>query len=728
MASVLEALHEDEVTRNPYNLKLWVSYLTHLKDADADVRFKVFERALKHLPVSYKLWKAYLAEWRKQLENAAPDDPSFAIVNDLHKTSLVHLSRMPMLWLDYTAFLNEQGQVTRTRLAYDAALMSLPITQHNLIWEQYIPFIKDCDLPVQAKRVWRRYLMLYPQFVEAYVAYLVAAGNIGEAVLQLANVVNDDSFESIEGKTRLQLWLELCDLISTYPQRVKGINVESVLRAGIHRYSDAVGALWVCVANYSSRMGYWSRARDVFEEALASVHTVRDVTVIFDAYVAFEEGLVNELLQQDRSKESLVDLHLYRLEDLLNRRQDILSQVKLRQNPHSCYEWMKRVKLFEKDPLKVASVYAEALKTVDPERAVGRPSRLWIRYALFYEENGSLEDSREVMRNAVEAPYRNLDDLASVWCARVELELRHGHWDAALAVARDAVRKPKLNEFEEGSLRYRLRRSVKLWSLLVDMEESFGTAETMSIAYDTMFDIQVITPLQLINYTLVLEGRHAWEESFRVFERAVSVFEWPQLKDIWLAYLSKFIKRFQDSKVERTRELFAQCLAVTPPKFMLLFVVYYSQFEEKAGLARHAISVLANGLEKVPDEERPMLYRLLIAKTTQYYGIAKTRPIYEQALETLPVKFVTETALEFSAIETGLGEVARARAVLVYASQFNSPQSDSDFWNQWREFEVANGDEETFKDMLRCKRQIQALFVQKDPTTVAMDAAKKISA
>merc|ERR1719160_1917497 len=59
-----------------------------------------------------------------------------------------------------------------------------------------------------------------------------------------------------------------------------------------------------------------------------------------------------------------------------------------------------------------------------------------------------------------------------------------------------------------------------------------------------------------------------------------------------------------------------------------------------------------------------------------------------------------------------LGEVDRARSIYTHASQFCDPRKEEDFWNAWRGFEVQHGNEDTFRDMLRIKRSVQALFAQ----------------
>ena len=63
----------------------------------------------------------------------------------------------------------------------------------------------------------------------------------GEAARLLAQVVNEDTFRSLEGKSKHQLWLELCHIITRHPDDVIGINVDAVLRSGIRKFTDEVG-------------------------------------------------------------------------------------------------------------------------------------------------------------------------------------------------------------------------------------------------------------------------------------------------------------------------------------------------------------------------------------------------------------------------------------------------------------------------------------------------------
>lgn len=48
--------YEEEILRNAYSLKHWMRYVEYKKTAPRSVINQVYERALKQLPGSYKLW------------------------------------------------------------------------------------------------------------------------------------------------------------------------------------------------------------------------------------------------------------------------------------------------------------------------------------------------------------------------------------------------------------------------------------------------------------------------------------------------------------------------------------------------------------------------------------------------------------------------------------------------------------------------------------------------
>lgn len=59
-----------------------------------------------------------------------------------------------------------------------------------------------------------------------------------------------------------------------------------------------VGKLWTSLADYYIRQGMMEKARDVYEEGLNTVTTVRDFSLVFDTLTHFEESLISYKMQQ----------------------------------------------------------------------------------------------------------------------------------------------------------------------------------------------------------------------------------------------------------------------------------------------------------------------------------------------------------------------------------------------------------------------------------------------
>jgi pre-mRNA-splicing factor SYF1 len=150
----------------------------------------------------------------------------------------------------------------------------------------------------------------------------------------------------------------------------------------------------------------------------------------------------------------------------------------------------------------------------------------------------------------------------------------------------------------------------------------------------------------------------------------------------------------------------------------------YAQLEEDFGLAKRSMSIYERATQVVADEDKFEMFSIYIAKATANFGLPATRPIYERALEVLPDRQTAEMCLRFAALERKLGEIDRARAIYAHASQFCDPRINPQFWSEWNTFEIETGSEDTFREMLRIKRSVQAQF----NTEASYLAAQTISA
>ena len=91
-------LFEEEIARNPYYLNNWLQYLTALSGSRPMQRYMVYERAVKYLPRSYKLWYAYISELMERLEHKSITDKRNMLLMNVLERCLVHLHKMPLIW------------------------------------------------------------------------------------------------------------------------------------------------------------------------------------------------------------------------------------------------------------------------------------------------------------------------------------------------------------------------------------------------------------------------------------------------------------------------------------------------------------------------------------------------------------------------------------------------------------------------------------------------------
>lgn len=729
-------------------------------DAPFTKRRVLYERALQALPGSYKIWHAYLRERLELVRNLPINHSLYQALNNTFERALVTMHKMPRIWIMYLVSLTQQKLVTRTRRTFDRALCALPVTQHDRIWEHYLVFVSQRGIPIETSlRVYRRYLKYDPSHIEDLLEFLLNSELWQEAAERLAGVLNDDRFYSIKGKTKHRLWLELCDLLTQHATEISGLNVDAIIRGGIKKFTDEVGRLWTSLADYYIRRKLVEKARDIFEEGMTTVVTVRDFSVIFDAYSQFEESMLALKMEEmsdsevedegsngevgaeedvDEEDDRLnvaklekklkefwlnddkdIDLRLARLEHLMDRRPELANSVLLRQNPHNVEQWHRRVKLFEGNPTKQILTFTEAVRTIDPMKAVGKPHTLWVAFAKLYENHKDIANARVIFDKAVQVNYKTVDHLASVWCEWAEMELRHRNFKGALELMRRATAEPtvevKRRVAADGNepVQIKLHKSLRLWLLFVDLEESLGSLESTRVVYERILDLRIATPQIIINYAVLLEDHKYFEDAFKVYERGVKIFKYPHVKDIWVTYLSKFVKRYGKSKLERARELFEHAVEQTPADAVKPLYLQYAKLEEDYGLAKRAMRVYDQATKAVPANEKLSMYEIYIARAAEIFGVPRTREIYEQAIESgLPDKDVKVMCLKYAELEKSLGEIDRARALYKHSSQFADPRSDPDFWDKWHEFEVQHGNEDTFREMLRVKRSVSASYSQ----------------
>jgi len=730
---------------NKFSFRNWWISIQASKMSSYEERVDLYERALRYLPGSYKLWYNYLKECVENMEHKPMFSKRYEVINEIFERSLIFMHKMPRIWIMYGEFLMKQNLITRTRQLFDRALLSLPVTQHEKVWQVYREWALSLkDTPKTATSIIKRYLRLNPDFAEEFVEYLIDVGHFDEAAINITKIIDDQSYASPSGKSKYQFLMDLCQLISKNPDKIKSIDCESVIRHGIKKYTDEVGNLYVSLADYFIRQGLFEKARDIFEEALEAVLTARDFGIIFNAYVKFEEEMLNVISERDEGElerdaklnaeinrvlqiegeidqdkvldeEDEIEYKLYRLEKLVERRPLLLNDCLLRQNPNNVNEWLKRVKLVEKDQNLLLQTFGEALRTIDASKVDGNLSEIWIAFAKFYIANDDWRNANNVYHKATQINFKTLDELSKVWAHWVEIHLGVGLTEDAFKIIKSALFR-RISKNENKTVNENITMSVKLWSLYIDMEHNFGTVDTIRSAYKRCIELKVITPQMLLNFASFLQEHHYYEESFKVYETGLAMFDWPVLYDIWMTYLKTFVERYEEDKIERSRDLFDKVTITCPADKKMTFFLMYAELEEKYGLISHAVEVYDRMVEAVPYENKEQAFYIYISKVSNFLGITKTRTIFEKAVEILRDQEMIKMGQRYARLEKKLGEVDRARAIYTHVCQFCDPSDDKfNLWKEWHEFEIQHGNEDTYIEMMRIRRTVMAKYAIAPP-------------
>jgi pre-mRNA-splicing factor SYF1 len=530
-----------------------------------------------------------------------------------------------------------------------------------------------------------------------------------------------------------------------------------------------LGLLYSWLASAWIQRGSFDMAMSVYEEGLLYVSTVRDFSVLYSSYLTLTEGLLNALTDSIGEEEedvtisdaaamtdseetdwdlllgdqthagrtinalSAMEMAMARAEHLTARRPLLLNAVKLRQDLNDCASYLERADLqvAAEQPRQAATTLEEGLQTVVNGGSDARKkkrsedaatiSHMVIRLVRVYEE--CLQDvdaardllDRVCRQRSTALGIVHSEDLAECWAAWIEFELKHEDYVEALSLSRQSVAGDPLRHKRKGVRSLNLTKSLRLWDLLLDLEESLGTVQTTKDAYNRALEIKSATVHQVMNFASFLTEQKYFEEALSAYERGVELFSFPHpgAKLLWRAYIKAFLQRYKGTKIERARSMFERCLENCPSEECAEFCMMNGEFEEEYGLTNRALSVYQNMCEKVPSDEKYTAYQLFIAKTVKYLGLAATRDIYQDAIAKLAkvnVSLVVKMCIDYAKMEVGLNQVARARAIFMYGAQSADPRRMPEFWQEWNDCEIASGNEDSFREMLRVKRGVEAAF------------------
>lgn len=728
-------------------MDIWLSYIRYVEDDPIESKLLLLSRCVNYMTRSYKVWMIYL----RLLQSSISPQSSEKAINKVagqFERCLLHLSKFPLIWVEYIKFshryLHYTG-ITQTRVLCDRSLQELPVIQHRLIWPHFLD-LADVARGSTGFGIWFRYYELTKYLPELGVKFLgeqkigfdtvverLVSYSGGQDLRRLNQVFANDILENshslvLLGKSQWQVYYEFLSLLVNRRKRKDPFLckiTENLAQNCMKKFPDQLGRVYVKLAQFYINTGDSAKAVDIFEKGIHTVMTVKDFTLIFDAYMEFEETSISKLVEAEEDGVKL-DSQMARFESNLAKREFLINDILLKQDKNNVSTWLDRIKLFTKEEIKQAlETYVKALTTIDPV-ASRDLHLLWIGYYKVYEENGDLKTARSILSTAVKVPFKNVDELVEIWIEWANLEMRHDDFDQAILLLSKATElKHKDVDFydEKLSAQVRAPKSLKLWSFYIDLVEITEDVHKTMQVYEQTVDLKLATPLIIINYCTFLEEHSRFEQCFSVFDRAVNLFTYPVVFEIWNIYLSKAVQlqKPMGLSVERVRDLFDRALEECPARLSKPIYMLYANFEEGEGsiskslkLYTDAMAKLLSALEpdRLSDQVKQILdvVRIQVVKCKQYSGSSSARTAFEFAIDKVPnTAEKGDLFTDFAQLEVDLGEITRARLILEHAATSLIPIDPSleRVWDFWKSVEVAHGNEETFKAMLRFRRRVE---------------------
>jgi pre-mRNA-splicing factor SYF1 len=270
-------------------------------------------------------------------------------------------------------------------------------------------------------------------------------------------------------------------------------------------------------------------------------------------------------------------------------------------------------------------------------------------------------------------------------------------------------------------------RDRTLWTFHVDFLESLyyrkgrQFADDTKLVYQRMLDLGLITKQQVLNFVnLVEQLGGSFHDVFQILSKACNKIPWPARGELWIILLDKAIAFWvPEGRIERIREVYEDATKDTPPDCVMAIYKHWAAFEEQHGAPSKVVGKLCSAIRKLDNLDRQLeMVDFAVSKAKRLSGLTGARPVFELALKDLALtdEALMSLSLEFAGLEAALGDILRARAIFTHCAQSCRvyPGDSSPLWAHWADFEQRYGDEQTMRDMLRLKRQLQKR-AQQDP-------------
>lgn len=700
-------------------------------------------------------------------------------LNQFFSNSIIILGEKIEFWMKYLEFLNVFKELLDFEFiscVFNSAMLELKQIEHLKLWEfLFNSILNELDISLKLKfEIYSSFFIYLKNCIKFNIT--IEEHNIptfDNIFSNLINCLNDYSeiikFEIIFNEFLVpQILLKLSDSelelyrryfdklikISNIRKNENDINeiklkINSVFKIIVNKFPDQQSIFTIRYAKYLIYIDKFEDSIQLLEKYLNLSLTIKDFTIIFDSLTEILEKKVTELSEfesnddnNNKKNHEILNKYLDKFELLLSNRSLLLNDVKLRQNSNSPLIWLERLELLNEFYIdnnvgslsKLLDCYSKAILVIDVKKIPKDEKllfpKIWYDYAKFYFNKNDIKTGRKIFETGTKVPWTDIEQLEFIWIEWIKLEIEIGNIEHATLICYKAISIPeqisngKISIDDKNlSVHMKLFKSIKLWSLYLDLIENTKKYDEICKAYEDSMELKVINGVMIINYCLYLEENGYIEKSFSIFERGLNMFNGETKSILFCIYLNKIIKYWDklNWNIERVREIFEESLEFYDKDNKNLKQIYilYSEWEMKYGSKIRSSKILKEGINKMRKQsDKLLMYKILIVNTIENKGLEWVVEIFQEATENISVKipgYINDIIGGFVEVEILLGNINRGREILQYAAEnimeFSENKEDKNsIWDLFKAFELENGDESTYKDMLRKKIYLENLY------------------
>lgn len=724
--------YEIQILKDPNSLDNWINYINYKRESNTNDPLTVIPiqfRALKAFPNNKQLQEMYLSS-RIELLGQSDDPNEIKSVLNVFKGIIENIESSDLNWFKrYTDFIVKYSKVIGSKIIqceFNWMLTKLTPFDHSLIWIAYFQCLKQLENPLSIiLRYWKWVLEVskLDLFIPGIWDLEETFKNICELIMDIDQLpVIDPLFQKLV-KLNIPQYPIHFHKFQTYIKVLKNSKDFSILELITNQFNDLIVKFSdkrieliklygeVLFEFKSPEIGF-----EFYDIQLRDCNSMVEFAFIFDSFSSLLESRCTKLLESEGEKSENLLATLDKLESLLSNRDILVNDLKLRKDKNCVKYWLERLLIYKNDRERLLETYSQAVLTIDMSKTNEKQqlAKLWCKYSMEYFHLKDYETCVNLFEIAINIPWDNIAQKEYVVI---------GYTNMLIDLNKDLTAGMKLlyRVLESNSPNldktFDISKSLKLWSYYIDLSISLGNANETIRLYEKSIELKIISGVMILNYCEFLIGLKLFKRAFSIYERAIDMFSGETKWIISGVYLNKLLKNFKISNLDQqeVRSIFENCIDNEfQDERQFEFSLLYVKWELEHGSKVKAITILKGVINSTNSQTITYQSFKMIVGLSQ--GLKSIETVLVQAVNLISCNtngFIDELVPTLVKVEIEMNSISKARQVIKYASETimifgKTAELRKAVWTIWKQFELENGDESSYKEMLQFKRLLES--------------------